>query len=716
MKKLGIYVLAFWGVATAHAAETKLMPVWQNDTVSNALSFNDTLGHQVQIGTYNPATGAWAIGGVSVGASFTGGLISVSGSPVSGSGTLALTVAGTSGGVPYFNSSSGWASSAALGANQLVMGGGVGSAPATLGSLGTTTTVLHGNAAGLPSFGSVALASDVSGNLPVGNLNSGTSASATTYWRGDGTWSTVAGASGGTVTSTSWTGGVVSIANPTSTPAFTIAGTSGGVPYFNSGTTWTSSAALASGGLVVGGGAGASPASVTLGGDCTFANPSITCTKTNSVAFGTLATLNAAPAGTLTGATLASGVTASSLTSVGTLTALAVSGTSTLGVVNTSGLNTANAGVNITGSPVISTLPTGNALTTLVTFNSQGQTASNTTREFGASFGFAMNNASVGAHVNGDDKVAVYIGATCSSGAKACWSQNNVMVLNAPLNANFFAALGEESDINNNSTNPFHNTYGNIGAVPYVANYLATGAGSNQIDFAIAIGGLNTTTNHGMYNRGIFFYPDPLGAIQADIQSEDKAVAFLTDYGIHTMGLDLAGAGYSTAGIYIHPSASSVAAATITGTYTADVLGDSSTAPYGLFMGGTYSNFAVYANGRIWTTGGLNFTNLATSNTAPTISSGFGTTPSISANNGTFAFRVNVGTGGTATSGVVGLPAATTGWNCKATDITTNSSTVYQTKQTASSTTTATFGNFNTAGAAAAWAASDILAVECAGL
>jgi hypothetical protein len=89
---------------------------------------------------------------------------------------------------------------------------------------------------------------------------------------------------------------------------------------------------------------------------------------------------------------------------------------------------------------------------------------------------------------------------------------------------------------------------------------------------------------------------------------------------------------------------------------------------------------------------------------APTISSGFGTSPSIAANNGTAGFRVNVGTGGVATSGVIGMPTAATGWNCQVTDMTNNT----VTRETASTTTTVTVT------AAAAWAASDILIFNCA--
>jgi len=99
----------------------------------------------------------------SVAETFTGGLISVGGSPITSSGTLALTVAGTSGGVPYFSSAAAWASSALLTQNALVLGGGAGAAPGTPLGLGTTTTVLHGNAAGAPTWGAVDITTDVNG-------------------------------------------------------------------------------------------------------------------------------------------------------------------------------------------------------------------------------------------------------------------------------------------------------------------------------------------------------------------------------------------------------------------------------------------------------------------------------------------------------------------------------------------------------------------------
>jgi hypothetical protein len=106
---------------------------------------------------------------------------------------------------------------------------------------------------------------------------------------------------------------------------------------------------------------------------------------------------------------------------------------------------------------------------------------------------------------------------------------------------------------------------------------------------------------------------------------------------------------------------------------------------------------------------------LIASATAPTIASGFGTSPTIPNNNGTVAFTVNVGTGGSATSGVITMPAAPTGWNCSVNDITAAAAHVaYNTRQTASTVTSVTVENQTTStGAAVAWAASDILRMAC---
>ena len=436
------------GATTAGAARTALGATTVGANVftltnPSAITFPrfnaDNTVSALDAATFRSAIGAGTGTVTTVG--FTGGIVSIA-NPTT---TPALTIAGTSGGIPYFSSGTTWASSAALAANAIVIGGGAGAAPATTatgtgvvtalginvgsagafvtfnGALGTPSsgtltnctfptlnqnttgsagsvanavtftntggaavgTTFNGSAAriidfstvgayaatnpsgftsntgtvtsvattgtvsgvtltgtvttsgtltlggtlavtpsnfasqtantflsapngsaGVPTFraivaadiptlnqnttgtaanvtGTVAVANGgtgqttyTDGQILIGNSTGNTLAKTTltagtniTITNGPGsiTINASGGGGGGTVTSVSFTGGIVSVTNPTTTPALTVAGTSGGVPYFSSASTWASSAALAANAIVVGGGAGAAPATVTTG-------------------------------------------------------------------------------------------------------------------------------------------------------------------------------------------------------------------------------------------------------------------------------------------------------------------------------------------------------------------------------------------------------------------------------------------------------------------
>lgn len=107
-------------------------------------------------------------------------IFGTSGTPVTSSGTLGITTTGTSGGIPYFSSTSALSTSGALTASQLVLGGGAGSSPTSLAAGSQYVPLTMG--ASNPGYTALALnqSAATSGSLLNSRGGTGTDSSAST--------------------------------------------------------------------------------------------------------------------------------------------------------------------------------------------------------------------------------------------------------------------------------------------------------------------------------------------------------------------------------------------------------------------------------------------------------------------------------------------------------------------------------------------------------
>ena len=271
-------------------------PAWNSASTTHTLNIPMASSASVTAGLlsnvdWNTFNGKGTVS--SVAATTTLGGLTFTGSPITTTGTLSLggTLAATSGGTgltsytPY----------------ELIYAP-TSTTVGQVADLGTTTTVLHGNASGAPSFGAVSLTTDVTGILPIANGGTNGTASPTqggvSYGTGTAYGFTAAG-----------TAGQYLVSSGTAAPIWQSLDLTKYVPYIGA------------------------TGSVDLGGWNITSS-----TGTATFATGTLGALSVTNAGSMGSLSVASTGTmnALSVTNTGSLGALSVTSTGTVGLLTVS--------------------------------------------------------------------------------------------------------------------------------------------------------------------------------------------------------------------------------------------------------------------------------------------------------------------------------------------------------------------------------------------